>query len=84
MSQSTAIESGRIKELVRHFLRLGMGGFRFGGLLIFFNAINLTDVRQTRFDPLIRPTPGPGGNPITEVWAPLEGRSFNVGVHAEL
>jgi iron complex outermembrane receptor protein len=57
---------------------------RFEGFSVFFNAINLTDVRQTRLDPLIRPTPGPGGNPITDVWAPLEGRSFNLGVRAKL
>jgi iron complex outermembrane receptor protein len=57
---------------------------RFGDLAIFLNAINLTDVRQTRFDPLIRPSAGPGGNPITDVWAPLDGRVFNLGVRAEL
>jgi iron complex outermembrane receptor protein len=57
---------------------------RFGGVAVFVNAINLTDVRQTHYDPLIRPTLGPGGDPITEVWAPLAGRTFNVGLRAEL
>ena len=57
---------------------------RFGEIAIYFNALNLTDVRQTHDDPLLRPTPGPGGNPITEVWAPLAGRTFNLGVRAEL
>jgi len=52
--------------------------------LSFLNAINLTNVRQTRFDPLLRQSPGLGGNPITEVWAPLDGRTFNVGIRAEL
>src|SRR6267143_781057 len=61
-----------------------LGETRFGGISIFLNAINLTNVRQTRFDPLIRPTPGPGGNPITDVWAPLDGRTFNLGIRAEL
>jgi len=51
---------------------------------IFVNAINLTNVRQTRFDPLIRTTPGLGGTPITEVWAPLDGRTFNVGIRLNL
>jgi hypothetical protein len=32
----------------------------------------------------VRPSPGLGGNPITEVWAPLEGRTFNIGIRAEL
>ena len=51
----------------------------FSRVSIFVNATNLANVRQTRFDPLIRPTPGLGGTPITEVWAPLEGRTFNLG-----
>jgi iron complex outermembrane receptor protein len=57
---------------------------RFGGFGIFVNAVNLTDVRQTKYDPLIRPFPGPGGDPITDVWAPLDGRVFNLGIRAEL
>jgi outer membrane receptor for ferrienterochelin and colicins len=61
-----------------------LGEIRIGGISIFLNAINLTNVRQTRFDPLIRRMPGPGGNPITDVWAPLDGRTFNLGIRAEL
>jgi iron complex outermembrane receptor protein len=61
-----------------------LGELRFGAVSVFLNAINLTDVRQTHFDPLLRPTPGPGGNPITDVWAPLQGRTFNLGIRAEL
>lgn len=57
---------------------------RFGGIAIFLNAINLTDVRQSKFDPLIRPFPGPGGDPVTEVWAPLAGRTFNLGIRVEM
>ena len=61
-----------------------LGELRLGEVAIFLNAINLTNVRQTHFDPLVRPTLGPGGNPITDEWAPLDGRTFNVGVRAEL
>ena len=57
---------------------------RFGGIAIFLNAINLTNVRQTHYDPLVRRTPGPGGDPITDVWAPLSGRIINLGIRAEL
>jgi iron complex outermembrane receptor protein len=57
---------------------------RVKGFAVFFNAINLTNIRQTHFDPLIRPDRGPGGNPITDVWAPLDGRTFNLGVRTEL
>ena len=56
---------------------------KFGETAIFLNAINLTDVRQTRFDPLLFATPGAGGQRITDVWAPLAGRVFNLGVRLE-
>ena len=29
-------------------------------------------------------SPGLGGTPITEVWAPLDGRTFNVGIRTNL
>jgi outer membrane receptor for ferrienterochelin and colicins len=57
---------------------------RLGTVAVFMNAINLTDIRQTRYDPLLLPGPGPGGNPLTDVWAPLQGRTFNLGIRAEL
>jgi outer membrane receptor for ferrienterochelin and colicins len=61
-----------------------LGELRFGETGIFLNAMNLTNVRQTNYDPLLHPSLGPGGNPITDVWAPLAGRTFNLGVRAEL
>jgi iron complex outermembrane receptor protein len=56
---------------------------KLGETSIFLNAINLTDVRQSDYDPLIRPTPGPAGQPVTELWAPVAGRIFNLGVRLE-
>jgi iron complex outermembrane receptor protein len=56
---------------------------RFGETAIFLNAINLTDVRQAHYDPLLRPAPAAGGQRITELWAPVEGRVFNLGVRLE-
>jgi outer membrane receptor for ferrienterochelin and colicins len=56
----------------------------FGSVAVFFNALNLTDVRQTRFDPLLRPSPAADGQRIVDVWAPLGGRMFNLGVRMEL
>jgi len=61
-----------------------LGELRFDEIAVFVNAINLTDVRQTHYNPLYRPSLGPGGNPITDVWAPLDGRTFNLGIRAEL
>jgi outer membrane receptor for ferrienterochelin and colicins len=57
---------------------------KMGDIAIFVNAHNLTDERQADYDPLLRPVPGPGGAPITDVWAPLIGRIFNLGIRVEL
>ena len=60
-----------------------LGEIRFGETAVFLNAINLTDVRQSDYDPLLRPSPGAGGERITELWAPVAGRVFNLGVRLE-
>jgi iron complex outermembrane receptor protein len=80
-----ALEDDPYRSVSEPYIELNaLGEIRFGCVSIFLNAINLTNVRQTRFDPLVRPSAGLGGNPITEVWAPLEGRGFNIGIRAEL
>ena len=53
---------------------------RWGRAVVFLHGENLNDVRQTRFDPLLRRTPGIGGRWTTDVWAPLEGRVINLGL----
>jgi outer membrane receptor for ferrienterochelin and colicins len=57
---------------------------KFGWAAVFVNAINFTDVRQTRFDPLLLPHPGAEGQRIVDAWGPLAGRTFNLGVRMEL
>lgn len=52
---------------------------RIGKATIFLNADDITDVRQTRFDPLLLPRQAPTGRWTTDVWAPLDGRIINVG-----
>lgn len=80
-----AIEYDPYRNVSPGFVELNaLGELRFGDVGVFINAINLTNVRQTNYDPLLRPSLGPGGNPITEVWAPLAGRTFNLGIRAEL
>lgn len=53
---------------------------RVGRLRLFVNAENLTDVRQTRWNPLLRPEPGVDGRWTVDAWAPVDGRVINGGV----
>jgi iron complex outermembrane receptor protein len=51
-----------------------------GRALVFINAENLTNVRQTNWDPLLRPSRGVDGRWTVDAWAPLDGRVINGGL----
>jgi iron complex outermembrane receptor protein len=53
---------------------------RIGRALLFINGENLTDVKQTDWDPLLRPSRGVDGRWTVDAWAPLDGRVINGGV----
>jgi iron complex outermembrane receptor protein len=46
---------------------------------LFLNLENLTDVRQTHWDPLLLPTREADGRWTVDAWAPLDGRVINGG-----
>jgi outer membrane receptor for ferrienterochelin and colicins len=56
---------------------------RIGPVRLFFNAENITDVRQTRWNPLVRPSRAVDGRWTVDAWAPLEGRVFNGGIRLQ-
>lgn len=65
----------------RHYVLFGVSfERRFGPLSLFFNAENFTDVRQTRYAPLVRPNRHWDGRWTVDAWAPLEGRVLNGGL----
>lgn len=51
-----------------------------GPVEIVANFENLLDVRQTNYQPLVRPASTVGGRWTTDVWAPLEGFMANVAL----
>ncbi len=51
-----------------------------GRLRLFVNVENLSNVRQTRWDPLLRPNRGIDGRWTVDAWAPLDGRVLNGGI----
>ena len=52
----------------------------FGRVRLFVNVENLANVRQTRWDPLLRPNRGLDGRWTVDAWAPLDGRVLNGGI----
>ena len=57
-----------------------LGEYRLGRWRLFVNGDNLTDVRQTDWDPIQRPSRDVDGRWTVDAWAPLAGRVINVGV----
>jgi iron complex outermembrane receptor protein len=57
-----------------------LGERRVGPFRLFLNAENLTNVRQTRWNPLLRPNRAADGRWTVDAWAPLDGRVFNGGI----
>ena len=53
---------------------------RLGWAQLFINGENLTNVKQTDWDPLLRPSRGIDGRWTVDAWAPLNGRVINGGV----
>jgi outer membrane receptor for ferrienterochelin and colicins len=69
----------------RPYVVLGMLGERAfettaGTARVFVNLENLTNVRQTRYDPLVLPSRGRGGRWTTDAWTELAGFTVNGGV----
>ena len=56
---------------------------RVGPLRLFVNLENLTDVRQQRWDPVLRPNRAIDGRWTVDAWAPLDGRVINGGARVQ-
>lgn len=52
---------------------------RVGPARLFLNVENLTNVRQTQWDSLLRPSRGVHGCSTEDAWAPVDGRVINGG-----
>ena len=55
-----------------------------GAMRVFVNLENLTNVRQTRIDPLRLPVRGMGGRWSTDAWTDLVGFTANAGIRLSL
>jgi iron complex outermembrane receptor protein len=65
----------------KSYLHLGvLGEVVLGRVSLFANAENILGVRQTRYDPLLRPVRAPSGEWTVDAWAPAEGFILNGGL----
>jgi outer membrane receptor for ferrienterochelin and colicins len=84
-----ALADNPYRTTSRPYLIVGMLGERIvatalGAARLFLNLENITNVRQTRFDPLIRPSPGAGRRWTTDAWTELTGFTVNGGMRLAL
>jgi iron complex outermembrane receptor protein len=76
-----SLEDNPYRTRGRPYVELGlMGELTLGKISLFVNAENLLDVRQTRWNPLLRPQRSPVGAWTVDAWAPTDGRVINGGV----
>lgn len=75
------LEYNPFRQISRPYVIVGfLGERRLGRVRLFLNAENVTGVRQSRWDRLLRPERAADGRWTVDAWAPLEGRVFNGGV----
>jgi len=75
------LEANPYRQASRPYMLFGaLVEKRFGHARLFVNGENLGNVKQTNWDPLLRPTRGIDGRGTVDAWAPLDGRNINGGV----
>jgi iron complex outermembrane receptor protein len=76
-----SLEENPYRTLSEPYMIVGLlAEKQLGRARLFVNGENLTGVRQTRWDPLLRPTQAADGRWTVDAWAPLEGRNINGGL----
>jgi iron complex outermembrane receptor protein len=76
-----ALEENPYRDISEPYVIVGLLAERqLGRIRLFINGENLSGVRQTKWDPLLRPTRAVDGRWTVDAWAPLEGRNINGGI----
>ena len=76
-----ALDENPYRTQGRPYLIIGLLYSRqVGPAYLYMNAEDVGDVRQTKYDSLLRPAPLRDGRWATDAWAPLDGRSVNAGI----
>lgn len=76
-----ALEDDPYRTRSKRYFELGfLAEKTFGDVKLFVNAENILNVRQTRYDPILRRIRAPDGRWTVDAWAPTEGFVLNGGV----
>ena len=79
------LDDNPYRSVSKRYVELGaLAEIVVGKLRMFLNAENILNVRQTRFDRLVRPARAADGRWTVDVWAPTEGFVINGGVRIML
>lgn len=75
------LEDNPYRTRSKPFLNMGiLGEVHLGHVSVFLNAENILDIRQSRYDPLVRPSRASDGRWTVDAWAPTDGFVVNGGV----
>lgn len=75
------LEDNPYRSQSRPYVEMGiLGEIVLGDVRLFLNAENLLDVRQTKYNPLLRPTRASDGRWTVDAWGPTEGFTLNGGI----
>jgi iron complex outermembrane receptor protein len=75
------LDDSPFRERSEPYLLWGfLAQWRLGRSIAYVNSENLSNVRQARYDPLVRPRRAADGFWTVDAWAPLDGRMINAGV----
>ena len=82
---SQSLEDNPFRRESDSYFEAGLlGEITRGKYSFFVNFENFLNTRQTRDDPLVRPTRTPDGRWTVDAWAPLEGFVASAGVRIRL
>jgi outer membrane receptor for ferrienterochelin and colicins len=75
------LEENPYRARSKPYLEIGLlGELVLGKYRLFLNGENLLNVRQTKYDPIVRPGRAPDGRWTVDAWAPTDGFVLNGGI----
>lgn len=79
-SGEQTLDDNPFRSTSEPYLEVGLlGEVVLGDIRLFVNFENILDVRQSRYDRLVRPTRATDGSWTVDAWAPLDGFTVNAG-----